>query len=229
MRAILFLFISILFSVTGCSSIYVAPPNHIPLMEKKGDGHVSGSFGSNGFGVQTGYGFTDNVGAVASTNFGRVEVAYDAADNSRNYSYTEGGFNYFADVGNNRKLEFMGTIGKGKSSLKGSYSNREASGSYMKYSLQSNAAYSINNVDGGLSTRVSYINYYEYDDKAAKEGDTPAAFFFEPAFFSGLNYRFITLESQFGYSIPLTAQKDLAFDYDRIKALVSVKFRFNSL
>ncbi|MEX0661995.1 MAG: hypothetical protein WD381_03045 [Balneolaceae bacterium] len=230
MRAILFLFIPVLFS--GCTSVYVASPTHIPLMEEKGDGHVSGSFGLNGFGVQTGYGFTDNVGAVASTNFGKVAVAYDAADNSRYYSYTEGGINYFTDVGTNGRTEFMGLIGNGKSELVRAHYNdvkREAFGRYMKYSLQNNASFYLDKLNGGLSTRVSYINYYEYEDTSANEGDKTSAFFFEPAFFTGLNYKNVTLESQFGYSIPLTEQNDLAFDYDKIRLSVAVKFRFNSL
>lgn len=231
MRAILILVIPVLFLVIGCTAVYVAPPNHIPLMKEKGDGHISGSFGLNGFGVQTGYGLTDNVGAVASTNFGRVTVAFDAADNSRRYSYIEGGINYFTDIGANGRVELLGLIGSGKSDLVRAQSNdvrREASGSYMKYSLQNNAAYSINNVDGGLSTRVSYINYYKYEDTAANDDDRTASFVLEPAFCTGLNFKNIKIESQFGYLIPLS-QNSLAFDHDLIRISLGVKFRFNSL
>ncbi len=201
-------------------------------MEEKGDGHISGSFGMNGFGMQTGYAFTDNIGAVASTNFGKVLVAYDAADHSRNYSYTEGGINYFTEVGPNGRMEFMGLIGAGKSEFERAFNDdvqREVSGNYLKYSIQNNTSFYFDKLNGGLSTRVSYINYYKYEDTSADQGEKTAALFFEPAFFTGINYKNIALESQFGYSVPLAEQDDLAFDFDSIRFSIAVIFRFNSL
>lgn len=229
MRVLILLCAPIFFLGTGCASIHVPASHHIPSMEEKGDVHINGSFGLNGFGVQTGYAFTDNMGFVAGTNFGKVAIE---ADDNRNFSYFDAGFIYFNRVGNAGKMEFLGTVGSGRSNLVRSFDDdiqREAEGRYMKYSLQNNASYSFDNIDGGLSTRVSYINYFEYADTDTNRGDRTTAFVFEPALFTAFNYKFLTFESQFGYSIPLSEQTNLAFDIDLIRISLAVKFRFNSL
>jgi hypothetical protein len=229
--------IAILLICSGCATVYVPNAAHTPLMEEQGEVHVSAHFGSQGGDLQLGYALTDQFGIIAGIS-GRENTNQDGEETG-NHTFGEAGVVWFPDIHQRLKNEFIGGIGlgnaKGESSFsfmnpQGEYEKRTAKGDFYRIFVQSNTALTSSVVTTGIATRLAFVNFYNYELTGSQQAirNRTSALFFEPAAFVRLGFRNVKFESQVGISRPIGDFRNIAFDYEFMRASFGVHFYFNT-
>ncbi|RAW03269.1 hypothetical protein DQQ10_04070 [Pseudochryseolinea flava] len=211
-----------------------------PMLSKQGDAIASVSSGISGTGVQ---------GAIAATNHFAFTASGMYADNSidnegefRKHKAIEFGFGYFRK--GRAHFDIFGGMGwaKGEATiqtwglLSDSY-EKQFSGEYKKYFLQSSLGLSRRYVEGAISTRLTAIRFSTLH--YAEEGESiwvtkKPRVFFEPAFtfrvFPGARKFFFV--GQASLSLFMNKKDEMIYDddynfrYEPLHLSVGAGFKF---
>lgn len=172
----------------SCTTFYVPTAQNAPLFSKQGEVVASGTVGISGANVQAAAAVTDHVAVIVDGMY--ADNSNENREEFRKHKALEFGVGYF----HKRNFHFdafagMGW-GKGESIhqtlgiLTDAY-EKEFSGAYKKYFLQTSFGMSRKHVEGALSTRLTAIRYstlhYAEDGEPIWVTKKPRVFF-EPVF-----------------------------------------------
>lgn len=228
-RIILSLLTVVLFSISGCASVYIPSAQHTHLMNKKGELHAAAYGGTNGTDIQGAYAISDRMGLVAAASFGSSDEEGD--DDYHKHSYIELGATYFRPLGNIGRYEALGGLGAGSSESVTQYNffgpqKVQATGDYTKIFVQNNFGLETGPLETGLALRLSHVVFTEFETSGMTYNESEAGTFFEPAIFARLGWKNVKVETQVGVLGPL--QESVAFDYRVLNISLGLNFWINT-
>lgn len=215
--------IPVLLFTGGCTTLYVPSSHHVPMMEEKGEVHLSGNIGNNGLNLHGGASISNQIGLVGTLQVSNFTFN---ADEDRSFRYFDGGINYFRPLSERVKSEFILGLGYGKGESE-QWDGRFDEGEFTRFFLQANSSLKESQTEAGLSLRLSYVRFTEFESTRNVSGLLFDDLFFEPAAFIFYGLRNVRLESQFGYSFSLNGSSNLAFNYQYIRLSVGTRVTFN--
>ena len=168
----LLFFIACSFSLSGCVTLYKPNAIHSPMLEKKGDGHISSSLGITGVGLaslQADYAISNHVGFMASGMYHYKSSNYtndlDAGTEKLNIVFGEFGAGYFDKFENSESilLQCYGGGGYGKSQAQISSifeQDPKVSANFYDFFIQPGVVFTGKYINMGLDFRVKYVQLY---------------------------------------------------------------------
>lgn len=227
-KVILSLLIGVLFSISGCASVYIPSAQHTHLLDKKGEVHVAGHGGTNGVDIHGAYALSDRVGVIGAASFGS---SGEEGDDFHEHSYIELGADYFRPLGKIGRYEALAGLGVGSAEAVAQYNafgpqEVQATGDYTKVFVQNNVGLETGPLEAGLALRLGQVVFTEFETSEMRSDESESGTFFEPSIFARLGWKNVKIESQVGVSAPL--QESVAFDYRVLNISMGLHFWFNT-
>ncbi|MBL0339872.1 MAG: hypothetical protein IPP71_02545 [Bacteroidetes bacterium] len=175
----LYSFAVILFS--GCVTLYKPNAVHSPMLQKKGDGHVSGSIGITGTGLmnlQAAYAVSNHIGIITEGMYHYRSSTYtsgtETGKEKLNILGGELGLGYFEKFSQNQNklIQIYSGAGFGKTHDRIENSldpNPEVSSDFFNFYVQPGITFTGKHIDMAVDIRTKYvklynINAYLYDE-----------------------------------------------------------------
>jgi len=221
---------TVLLCTCSCSYIYIPNASNIPLIEQKGEAQASVLTGTSRLDFQGAYGLTDNIVVMANGSYSdHLRTTDSSALHQHTIAEIAGG--YYKKIGGSGIFELYGGGGYGETNdykidvnYDPFYGN--VHGKYTKFFIQPNIG-SISDVfDGGLSLRVCYVNYFDFN-YYGNNYKNQTSLFVEPVFTGKIGYKFFRFIMQVGFSIPVRQSKLVTFDPFILN--LGLNFRLNTI
>jgi hypothetical protein len=188
-------FLLLLFA-TSCQTMYVPNQAQVPLMSEGDETQVCLTAATNGYGGQIAYspyyhwavilnGSTFNV--VQDTNF---DVKYRS-------SFGEIGTGYYTRLNKYARMEVLFGLGTG------SIGFNDERDRYRRAFVQPSFGVSGPWVDAGISTRFTYVDYFQRKEAGTATLLDQQGIFMEPILTARAGYEQVKFQGQFGFTIPL--------------------------
>ena len=208
------LFVIVMALSQSCSPVYIPTNSNVPLFTEKGELQLAAYHGSNGLTAQGAVSVIDHVAVIG--NFGYS--VYEDGDEQSDRKQTLGalGVGYYSNFSRAGRIEVYGGYGRGNSSAYDFFDlgdKLKTEAKFEQWFLQGNVGMGNKIVEGAVSYRLSYINFYDVKVLGAtQESSSPMEeLMMEPAFtirVGGENLKFVT---QAGISFPYDSHTK--FDY----------------
>lgn len=205
MRLTLSFFICLL--LISCGRVGYMP--HVPanpLPEKSGDASLIATL-SNDKELKGSYAFTDQL--FVTGHWGNA--VYDSADTEDlpvRFNSVELAAGYYGHF--NENGIFSISAGAGFGSTTGWFRYRflpdrfrQTTAHYRNYFIQTTNGFRSDWADRGGTLRFNYVEYYRYDNTGQTTYRHLSRWFFEPSVFWRIGWKFVRLEIDFGWSIPI--------------------------
>jgi hypothetical protein len=203
---------------TGCAPVYIPNSANAPLFEEKGTLLVSAFGGSNGYDAQLAYGITDHFAVMANGSYQSKEFDSNAIDKYHKHMFAEFGGGYYTKMNDNGRFECFGGYGFGQSETAYDYTffyhNHDIlKGTYQRFFVQTDLGLSsdFDVVTSGISLRGSYVNFFKFASETKVYNESMAQYYFEPAVFFRVGWKYVKLQFQFGGCVLM--QHDKEFDH----------------
>ena len=188
--------------LASCTTLYQPNSLNIPLLEKKNEGSLIVSTGTNLFEIQSAYAITDNYAIMFN---------YSKADNggelSFKQSFGEFAVGYFAPLNNINVVETYLGGGYGKSSNldkwdlpDNSETTFKSSSTFFRLFAQGNFGVKTDNVELGVAVRASYLHLSELKIQEYSSDISIDGFFIAPVLFLRIGLPPLKLNAQLGFS-----------------------------
>lgn len=215
--------------LSSCQPIYRPTVVNQPMVSGKGDIQASGHIGTNGTDVQLAGAVSDHIVLIGDYNRYSMESEDDSTSGyEQEHRSFEFGGGYYTHIGEGVRssdnsggvIELIGGYGNGKAShYSDVWTHRFATvtGQYHKFFFQPGIAYHHEIFDGGFTSRLTGIDYYEVKARDQQGGNIQPTsskgmdVFFEPALTGRVGYRYVKFQFQTGLSIPLDSEPH--YDY----------------
>lgn len=195
-----------LLGLTSCQTLYVPSQPQVPLMSEGDETQVALNIATNGYGGQFAYSPYYHWAIIANANTFNVvqdtnfEIKY-------RQSYGEVGTGYYTRLNKFARLEVLFGLGTGSAGF------NDVRDRYRKGFLQPSIGISGPWVDAGLTTRISYVNYFQHKENGTTTPLRQNALFLEPAITARAGYEQVKFQGQFGLGIPMS---DPDFNFRRV-------------
>lgn len=226
MKNIWFLLIALAFIFCqACAPVYIPTNSNVPLFTEKGEIQLAAYQGSNGMNVQAAVSVIDHVAVMGNFGF----RAYENEDSHKNnkQKFGEFGIGYYDTFGSSGRYEFYGGYGKGESSAYNFFHNNDdirIEAKFDRWFLQGNIGLGNKIVEGAISYRLSYVNFYRIKEIGLIDDvfhDPMEELMMEPAFTIKVGGERIKFISQFGFSFPY--DNYVKFDYQPFYMSVGIQ------
>jgi hypothetical protein len=201
----------------ACVATYVPNVVNAPLLSNKGELQAGIHTSVSGFDPQLAYALSDHFGLMANGHFCHRKSAPGDAYHYYRRNFAELGGGYYTTFGSGRFETFAG-IGHGKYTSFDSLAivRPYYSGQALRYFIQPGIGVSSGVFDGSLSSRLTLVHMYT--DSLNKLGS-----FVDPVLSLRFGYRYVKLQLQLGFSIPLN---DTGWLVNPFMASIGLHFTF---
>ncbi len=220
--------------LSGCQVMYIPGMQNIPVFKQKKETQLTLSPTNLHFA----YSFTDKFGFTLNGFYrsGEKYITSGKAWDYRSDRYCfDLGFGGYFHESDHFSFEIFSGTGYGYASLKyategpttpwtqGAHSN------YYKIYTQPDLCFLTKVADLAFSVRLSYLNFYNFQEYDQSRQEKQANFFTEPALTIKFNIKYVNPILQFQYSSPLSTFESHGLYYDAFEKLyiISVGLRFN--
>lgn len=218
MRAFSNVCIVLVIFFAGCkttANVYMPTLHNTPLLEEKRDSHLAAYTGTKGTEFHAAYAFSKKIGLAATGSF--FSESSDTTMDQQMHRYGELATTY--SILDKQFLTgevlLSAGLGTGKELVDPNNNfDRElvfAKGDYTKFSIQPNIAFTTDFIVIGISPKLSYLSFYNFESTEPPEGKKTESFFWEPAVFTRLGYKHVMVEVQAGST---RALREVEFNYD---------------
>lgn len=195
-----FIIFALIFIVSSCSSIYVPTSINTPLFKKAGEAQLSGYIGTHQLQARIAYTPAYHFGIMFNTAFNNHSYLGWVYNNKS--SFYEFGIGYYTMLNRNFVFETYGGFSKGKMQYE-DYYQEIVKNDIQKIFVTPSIGFVSDNLDFGFSLR--YLNYTCFKMKGTLYSD-----FIEPCVTMKIGLDNIKLISEFGASMPIGNNKEIA-------------------
>lgn len=211
----------------SCAPVYVPNVINAPMLSEKGEMDAGINLGTSGFDAQFSFAVADNLAIMANGSVAHNDST-ETSDSFHQHVFGEAGFGYFMPFKEKGRLEtFVGYgLGKSKSSDEYSFINNttvRAAGYYHRVFVQSNVGFAGDIFESGFCLRAAYLHFNRFEYAGMEYLEPSNNLFVEPAIFLRLGWKYMKLQTQLGFSYPVTS----AYDFSIQPVMFSIGANFS--
>lgn len=192
----------------SCSPVYFPTNSNVPLFTEKGELQLSGYHGSNGLTAQGAVTFIDHLAIIG--NFGYTVHEDEDSHKNKKQKVGELGVGYYNTFSRAGKFEIYGGYGRGNSMAYDFFDLEEndtrTDAKFEKWFIQGNLGLGNRIVEGAISYRMTYVNFYEVKGMHHQTGvlhyDPMEELMLEPSFTIKVGSENLKFVSQAGLTFP---------------------------
>lgn len=201
----LFLLLFGVLTLAACGPVYIPSAVHMPMLERKGDVHLSGQLGSQGGQANGAYAVSDHLMLRATAQNSQTGDNY--------YRMGAVGMGFFSNLSSTDTgsgLRFAAATDLGGGISRGVFefesTRRVLQGTFFRAAAQLDMGYELKAVSFGIATRAVYL-HYQHDDESEAQESTADMLFGEPVAVFRVGTSVIKADVQAGAFFPIAEPK----------------------